>query len=82
MRKNNKYRYETGFTVYKRDGEDVENMLRRLKKKILKDGFMQELKLRQSFEKPSDKRNRKMRETLKKLKRAAKLEKMNNRRSD
>lgn len=80
MKKNNKHRYETGYTIYRRDGEDVEGMLRRLKKKLLKDGFMQELKRRTSFEKPSDKKNRIHRETMKKLKRQEKLD--NHRRND
>ena len=79
MKKNNKFPYESGLSVIKRDGEDIESMLRRLKKKILKDGLMQELKMRSSYEKPSDKKNRLKRESIRKVARQEKLDSKNRR---
>jgi len=41
---------------------NVEKALRILKKKMIKDGFMKLYKLRQTYEKPSEKRVRKAKE--------------------
>jgi len=41
---------------------NVEKAMRILKKKLLKDGFMKKYKLRQTYEKPSEKRVRKAKE--------------------
>ncbi|CAN2039366.1 Small ribosomal subunit protein bS21 [Candidatus Magnetomoraceae bacterium gMMP-15] len=43
---------------------DVEKAIRILKKKIQNDGLFKRLKLKKSYEKPSEYRRRKMREAL------------------
>ena len=48
-------------TVDVRNG-NVEKAMRVLKKKLLKDGLMREMKARQYYEKPSEKRVRKQKE--------------------
>ena len=42
-----------------RKGEPVEKALRRLKKKLDKEGIMREIRAHRHFEKPSEKRRRK-----------------------
>ena len=42
-----------------RKGESVEKALRRLKKKMDKEGIMREIRAHRHFEKPSEKRRRK-----------------------
>ena len=46
---------------------NVEKALRVLKKKLQKDGLMKELRMRQHFEKPSLKRQRKHNENLRRV---------------
>ena len=46
---------------------NVEKALRVLKKKLQKDGLMKELRMRQHFEKPSLKRQRKHKERLRRV---------------
>jgi len=46
----------SGLSVYLRDGEDVNKALRKLKKKIERAGLMKELRDRQYYQKPSEKR--------------------------
>ncbi len=41
-------------------GEPVEKALRRLKKKMTREGTIQSVRARRSYEKPSEKRRRKM----------------------
>ncbi len=41
-------------------GESVEKALRRLKKKLDREGTLREVRQRKNYEKPSDKRRRKM----------------------
>jgi len=41
---------------------NVEKAMRILKKKLLKDGFMKQYKMKQTYEKPSEKRVRKQKE--------------------
>lgn len=56
MRKyNEKYRQEKGLEVVVKNG-NVEGALRKLKKKIAEDGLMIELRERQHYVKPSEKR--------------------------
>ncbi len=56
MRKyNEKYRQEQGLEVVVKNG-NVEGALRKLKKKIAEDGLMIELRERQFYIKPSEKR--------------------------
>ena len=46
---------------------NVEKAIRVLKKKIQKDGMMRELRQRQYYEKPSLKRQRKLKESLRRV---------------
>ena len=46
---------------------NVEKAIRVLKKKIQKDGMMRELRLRQYYEKPTLKRQRKRKESLRRV---------------
>lgn len=56
MRKHNKnYSQGNGLEVFVKNG-NVEGALRKLKKKIAEDGLMNELKERQFYTKPSEKR--------------------------
>jgi len=50
-------------TIQVRNG-NVEQALRVLKKKLQKDGLLKELKLKQYFEKPSEKKRRKKKEGI------------------
>jgi small subunit ribosomal protein S21 len=50
-------------TIQVRNG-NVEQALRVMKKKLQKDGFLKELKARQYFEKPSEKKRRKKKEGI------------------
>ena len=43
-----------------RKGESVDKALRRLKKKLDKEGIMREIRAHRHYEKPSEKRKRKM----------------------
>jgi len=55
---------QCGICVISRPGEDPEILAKRFKKKFLKSGVMQEYKERLFFEKPSDKKRRKKRESV------------------
>ena len=48
-------------------GNNVEKAMRVLKKKLQKDGLFRELRQRQHFEKPSLKRQRKLKESLRRI---------------
>jgi small subunit ribosomal protein S21 len=50
---------------------DIEKAIRILKKKIQNDGLFKRLKLKKSYEKPSEHRRRKMREALRRERLAA-----------
>ena len=52
---------------------NVEKALRVLKKKLQKDGLMKELRMRQRFEKPSLKRQRKHKENIRRCKKEQRL---------
>tara|TARA_B110000196_G_scaffold151858_1_gene130874 strand:- start:232 stop:441 length:210 start_codon:yes stop_codon:yes gene_type:complete len=52
---------------------NVEKALRVLKKKLLKDGVMKELRERQYFSKPSWKKREKKKENIRRLKKEQKL---------
>ena len=54
-------------------GNNVEKALRILKKKLQKDGLMQELRQRQFYEKPTLKRQRKHKESLRRSAKAKRL---------
>ena len=51
---------------------NVEKAIRTLKKKVLKEGLLKEIKKRQYYEKPSLKRQRKMKENIKRAQKAKK----------
>ncbi len=61
---------EYGIIVRTRSGENFESLLRRFKKKVSKDGIIQEVRKRVAYEKPSVKKNRKRREAEQKRKQA------------
>ena len=52
---------------------NVDKALRVLKKKLQKDGMFRELRLKQYYEKPSDKRMRKHKESLRRVAKANRL---------
>ena len=52
---------------------NVEKASRVLKKKLQKDGLFRELRLRQHYEKPSLKRQRKLKESLRRVAKANRL---------
>mgnify|MGYP001606253497 CR=1 FL=1 len=52
-----------------RDGESIEEALRRFKRECERNGIMQEIKRREYFESPSAKKKRKATEARRKLKR-------------
>lgn len=60
---------ESGMTVVKRNYEDIESLLRRFKRKISNCGVLKDLRLKESYEKPGDKKRRKSREARKRVKR-------------
>jgi small subunit ribosomal protein S21 len=49
----------------------IENAIRSLKRQMMKDGILKELKRRSSYEKPSVKRKRKQREAMRRRQKAA-----------
>ena len=54
-------------------GNNVEKAMRVLKKKLMKDGLMKELRERQYYEKPSLKKQRKLKENIRRCKKEQKL---------
>ena len=46
---------------------NVEKAIRQLKKKVMKEGILKEIKMRQYYEKPTLKRQRKAKEGLKRI---------------
>ena len=55
---------------------NVEKALRVLKKKLQKDGMFRELRLRQHFEKPSLKKQRKLKESLRRIAKEKRLKRL------
>ncbi len=51
------------------DGRGIESAIRLFKKLILRDGILKELKLRSHYEKPGEKRRRKVREAARRRRR-------------
>ncbi|MBW1708427.1 MAG: 30S ribosomal protein S21 [Deltaproteobacteria bacterium] len=49
---------------------DVEHALKVLKRKIARDGLLKQLKTKRAYEKPSEKRKRKERESLRRIRKA------------
>ena len=56
--------------------KNVEKALRVLKKKLQKDGMFRELRLRQHFEKPSLKKQRKLKESLRRIAKEKRLKRL------
>ena len=54
-------------------GNNVEKAMRILKKKLMKDGMIKELRQRQYYEKPSLKKQRKLKENIRRCKKEQKL---------
>ena len=54
-------------------GNNVEKAMRVLKKKLMKDGLMKELRERQYYEKPSLKKQRNLKENIRRCKKDQKL---------
>lgn len=54
---------DEGLTVTVRDG-NIEKAMRIFKKKVQKEGVLKELKMRKHFEKPSEKKQRKKKEAV------------------
>jgi len=52
-----------------REGESIEDALRRFKRECERNGIMQEIKRREYFESPSAKKKRKLAESRRKMKR-------------
>ena len=52
------------FEIRLKPGQDVEKGLRILKKKYVRDGFFKELRMKDTFEKGSDKKIRKKKEMI------------------
>ncbi len=59
----------TGICVVRRKGEDAEDLIKRFRKKYSKSGLSKELRERMYFEKPSDKKRRKLIQSLRAMKR-------------
>ena len=55
---------------------NVDKALRVLKKKLQKDGMFRELRLRQHFEKPSLKKQRKLKESLRRIAKDKRLKRL------
>ena len=55
---------------------NVEKALRVLKKKLQKDGLFRELRLRQHYEKPSEKKLRKKQESLRRIAKEKRLRRL------
>lgn len=54
--KKENYQQPQGLQVFVRDGEDINKALRKLKKKIERAGILKEIRDRQYYQKPSEKR--------------------------
>ena len=55
---------------------NVDKALRVLKKKLQKDGLFRELRMRQFYEKPSTKRQRKFKESLRRIAKEKRLKRL------
>ena len=59
----------TGICVTKREDEDIDDLIRRFRKKCSKSGISKELRERMYFEKPSEKRKRKKAQSIRMIQR-------------
>lgn len=60
---------KSGIEIIVKDN-DVEQALKVLKRKIARDGLLKQLKTKRNYEKPSEKRKRKERESLRRIRKA------------
>jgi small subunit ribosomal protein S21 len=60
---------QTGIEVSVRDN-DVEQAIKALKRKIARDGLLKQLKSKKAYEKPSERRKRKLRESKRRIRKA------------
>ncbi|MFW9871526.1 MAG: 30S ribosomal protein S21 [Candidatus Thorarchaeota archaeon] len=60
---------KSGICVVKRRGEKDEDLIRRFKKKFSKSGISKEVREKMYYEKPSDKKRRKLAQSLRAIKR-------------
>jgi small subunit ribosomal protein S21 len=71
---------QNGICVVQRKGEDVDDLIKRFRKKYSKSGISRELRERMSYEKPSDKKRRKRAQAIRlREKEDEKLEKIRER---
>ncbi len=61
--------------VKAQDGEDFERLLKRFKKEVEKAGILSELKKREFYEKPSEKRKRRLKAARRRAMKRARKEK-------
>ena len=59
----------TGIEVIVKDN-DVEQAMKALKRKIARDGLLKQLKSKKAYEKPSERRKRKLRESKRRIRKA------------
>jgi len=60
---------QTGIEVVVKDN-DVDQAMKALKRKIARDGLLKQLKSKKAYEKPSEKRKRKLRESKRRIRKA------------
>ena len=60
---------------------NVEQALRILKKKLMKEGILREMRLRETYEKPTLKRQRKHKESLRRVAKDKRMKRLRDRRS-
>jgi len=60
---------KSGIEIIVKDN-DVDQALKVLKRKIARDGLLKQLKTKRAYEKPSEKRKRKERESLRRIRKA------------
>lgn len=61
--------HKSGIEIIVRDN-DIEQAIKVLKRKIARDGLLKQLKTKRAYEKPSEKRKRKERESLRRIRKA------------
>ena len=62
-------------------GNNVERAIRQLKKKLMKEAILREIRLRETYEKPTLKRQRKHKESLRRVAKDRRMKRLRDRRS-
>ena len=62
-------------------GNNIERAIRQLKKKLMKEGILREIRLREAYEKPPLKRQRKHKESLRRVAKEKRLRRRRERHS-